>query len=135
MAIEDKTQTGNIELSSIEVKISEAINEMKKAYSKCPPWIATGLKKAEEYLDKARFIVEDVPRYNSIPIEELNLPPRPYNALKKAGIDTVGQLIINSEDELLALKNGFGKKSLQDTKKALSKKYGVDVRNPSYKIK
>ncbi len=46
-------------------------------------------------------------------IEELELGVRSYNCLKRAGIQTVGDLISKSENELNAIPN-FGKKSIDE---------------------
>ena len=46
-------------------------------------------------------------------IEELELGVRSYNCLKRAGIQTVGDLISKSEAELNAIPN-FGKKSIDE---------------------
>lgn len=55
------------------------------------------------------------------PISELELGSRPTDALAKAGIKNVGQLLeklAEGEDVVLAI-SGFGQKSLIDTKKKL----------------
>ena len=49
----------------------------------------------------------------NFPIEELELGVRSYNCLKRAGIQTVGDLISKSEGELNAIPN-FGKKSIDE---------------------
>ena len=49
----------------------------------------------------------------NFPIEELELGVRSYNCLKRAGIQTVGDLISKSEGELAAIPN-FGKKSIDE---------------------
>jgi DNA-directed RNA polymerase subunit alpha len=49
----------------------------------------------------------------NILIEELELGVRSYNCLKRAGIQTVGDLISKSEGELNAIPN-FGKKSIDE---------------------
>ncbi|MGH3155208.1 MAG: DNA-directed RNA polymerase subunit alpha C-terminal domain-containing protein, partial [Streptosporangiaceae bacterium] len=54
----------------------------------------------------------------AIPIEELNLPVRPYNGLKGEGIDTVGQVVAHTESELLAIKN-IGERSVQEIEEKL----------------
>ncbi len=56
-------------------------------------------------------------------IEELDLPPRPYNALKAVGIETISNLIQWKESSkrphgILSILN-FGRKSLNQTKEAL----------------
>jgi len=48
-----------------------------------------------------------------LPIEELDLSERPRNCLKRAQIDTIGQLLEKSEEDLLAITN-FGQKSLEE---------------------
>jgi len=52
------------------------------------------------------------------PVEDMDLSVRSYNCLKKAGIDTLGQLVETKESELLAVKN-FGKKSIDEIKTKL----------------
>jgi len=46
-------------------------------------------------------------------IEDLDLSERPRNCLKRAQINTVGELLTKSEDDLLAITN-FGQKSLDE---------------------
>ena len=46
-------------------------------------------------------------------IEELDLSLRSFNCLKRAGYNTVGEIIEKSESELKDIKN-FGKKSLEE---------------------
>ena len=46
-------------------------------------------------------------------IEELDLSERPRNCLKRARVDTIGQLVMKTEDDLLAITN-FGQKSLDE---------------------
>jgi DNA-directed RNA polymerase subunit alpha len=50
---------------------------------------------------------------DDILIEELELGVRSYNCLKRAGIQTVGDLVAKSENELNAIPN-FGKKSIDE---------------------
>lgn len=52
------------------------------------------------------------------PVEDLDLSVRSYNCLKKAGIDTLGQLVQTKESDLMAIKN-FGKKSIDEIKAKL----------------
>jgi len=62
----------------------------------------------------------------SILIEELELGVRSYNCLKRAGIQTVGDLISKSEGELNAIPN-FGKKSIDEVIETLHSR-GLDLR-------
>ena len=50
---------------------------------------------------------------NDILIDELELSVRSYNCLKRAGIETIGQLLAKSESELAAIPN-FGQKSIEE---------------------
>ncbi|MGH9076216.1 MAG: DNA-directed RNA polymerase subunit alpha [Acidimicrobiales bacterium] len=48
-----------------------------------------------------------------LPIEDLELSERPRNCLKRAQVNSVGELINKTEDDLLAITN-FGQKSLDE---------------------
>ncbi len=54
----------------------------------------------------------------SKPLEELELSARAINCLKEAGIETIGQLVTKTEEELLNVRN-FGAKSLNEVKERL----------------
>jgi DNA-directed RNA polymerase subunit alpha len=60
-------------------------------------------------------------------IEELELGVRSYNCLKRAGIQTVGDLISKSEAELNAIPN-FGKKSIDEVIETLEAR-GLNLRD------
>jgi DNA-directed RNA polymerase subunit alpha len=53
------------------------------------------------------------PRALEIRIEDLDFSVRTFNCLRREGIGTVGELILKSPSELLAIRN-FGKKSLTE---------------------
>jgi DNA-directed RNA polymerase subunit alpha len=55
---------------------------------------------------------------DEILIEELELGVRSYNCLKRAGIQTVGELLQRSESELAAIPN-FGSKSIEEVRETL----------------
>ena len=48
-----------------------------------------------------------------LPIEDLDLSERPRNCLKRAQVNSVGELVQKTEDDLLAITN-FGQKSLDE---------------------
>ena len=54
----------------------------------------------------------------NFPIEELELGVRSYNCLKRVGIETIGDLVTKTENELAAIPN-FGKKSIEEVKETL----------------
>jgi DNA-directed RNA polymerase subunit alpha len=55
----------------------------------------------------------------NFPIEELELGVRSYNCLKRVGIETIGDLVMKSENELAAIPN-FGKKSIEEVRETLA---------------
>jgi DNA-directed RNA polymerase subunit alpha len=55
----------------------------------------------------------------NFPIEELELGVRSYNCLKRVGIETIGDLVSKTENELAAIPN-FGKKSIEEVKETLA---------------
>ncbi|MBK6856918.1 MAG: DNA-directed RNA polymerase subunit alpha [Microthrixaceae bacterium] len=55
------------------------------------------------------------------PIEDLDLSERPRNCLKRAQVNTVGELLRKSEDDLLAITN-FGQKSLDEVIEKLNER-------------
>lgn len=56
-----------------------------------------------------------------IPIEDLDLPERARNCLKRAQVDTVGELLLKSEEDLLAISH-FGDKSLEQVIEKLNER-------------
>jgi len=62
----------------------------------------------------------------NFPIEELELGVRSYNCLKRVGIETIGDLVTKSENELAAIPN-FGKKSIEEVKETLQA-HGLNLR-------
>jgi len=63
---------------------------------------------------------------DNFPIEELELGVRSYNCLKRVGIETIGDLITKSENELASIPN-FGKKSIEEVKETLAQ-HGLRLR-------
>ena len=74
--------------------------------SDVPP-IDEGVKHEDEYSQKLDRTIED-----------LDLSVRSFNCLKRAGINTVKDLVEMTEDELMKVRN-LGKKSLEEVKKKL----------------
>ena len=61
-----------------------------------------------------------------LPIEDLDLSERPRNCLKRAQVNTVGELCERTEDDLLAITN-FGQKSLDEVIQKLDER-GLSLR-------
>ncbi|HUH08283.1 MAG TPA: DNA-directed RNA polymerase subunit alpha [Egibacteraceae bacterium] len=53
-----------------------------------------------------------------LPIEDMDLSVRSYNCLKREGVDTVGELVTKTEQDLLDIRN-FGQKSIEEVKQKL----------------
>ncbi|MBV9662831.1 MAG: DNA-directed RNA polymerase subunit alpha, partial [Actinobacteria bacterium] len=61
-----------------------------------------------------------------LPIEDLDLSERPRNCLKRAQINSVGELVEKTVDDLLAITN-FGQKSLDEVIQKLDER-GLSLR-------
>jgi DNA-directed RNA polymerase subunit alpha len=61
-----------------------------------------------------------------LPIEDLDLSERPRNCLKRAQVNTIGELVDRSADDLLAITN-FGQKSLDEVLQRLDER-GLSLR-------
>jgi DNA-directed RNA polymerase subunit alpha len=61
-----------------------------------------------------------------LPIEDLDLSERPRNCLKRAQVNTIGELLTKNEDDLLNITN-FGQKSLDEVKEKLDER-GLTLR-------
>jgi len=70
--------------------------------------------------------VDETNKIAAMPVEELDLSVRPYNCLKRAGINTVGDLLQRTEEEVVNVKN-FGRKSLDEVKEKLAA-LGLELR-------
>ena len=62
-----------------------------------------------------------------LPIEDLDLSERPRNCLKRAQVNSVGELLEKTEEDLLAITN-FGQKSLDEVLQKLDER-GLALRN------
>jgi DNA-directed RNA polymerase subunit alpha len=54
-----------------------------------------------------------------LPIEDLDFSVRSYNCLKREGVQTVGELVQKTEQDLLDIRN-FGQKSIEEVKQKLA---------------
>lgn len=97
------------------VKLSATL--LQEFFAKINEW-STGVDTSEEGSEDVK--VEKAVSTEKIAIEELPLPTRTINALKKQGIDTLDQLANKSDEELADIKN-LGEKSVEEIKKLLKK--------------
>jgi DNA-directed RNA polymerase subunit alpha len=92
--------------------------------------IFTSLAEGEEEAKEVIFGKEVQPTGGKdlqLSIEDLELPVRVLNCLHRGGINTVGQLVEKTEDDLLALRS-FGARSIEDVKEKLEKR-GLKLRS------
>ncbi|QDP42789.1 RNA polymerase subunit alpha [Bacillus phage vB_BmeM-Goe8] len=75
----------------------------------------------KKYIDIVSGISED-----TTSIEELDLSIRSYNCLKRAGVDTIGQLKKLTRPELARIRN-LGQRSQAEVIEALEEKFGVSI--------
>ena len=82
--------------------------------------------KFPQKLDKSENInkLTSINPHINIAIEELQLSVRAYNCLKRAQIDTIGDLLEYSPEKLQELKN-FGRKSADEVFTTLKTKLGI----------
>lgn len=81
----------------------------------------------EEYEEEIMVVSDDKKNEQALDmtIEELDLSVRSFNCLKRAGINTVEDLITKSEDEMMKVRN-LGRKSLEEVMEKL-KDLGFDL--------
>ena len=82
------------------------------------------LSNEEDITPEKEIEPEPIPQPEVILIEELQLPVRAYNCLKRAGINSVDELVKYSQEEIKEIKN-FGKKSADEVFHALKKKFNI----------
>lgn len=76
-----------------------------------------------DHADKVEIMVEkeedNKDKVLEMTIEELDLSVRSYNCLKRAGINSVQELVLKSEEDMMKVRN-LGKKSLEEVEQKLA---------------
>lgn len=105
----------------------EALN---KASQKLIMWFSnfTNEKFFEPEVSQPEINIE---KNETILIEELELPIRAYNCLKRAGINSINELTQYSEEEISEIKN-FGKKSAVEVFQALKNKFNITLSSSKF---
>ena len=96
---------------------------LREAAQKLMTWFNV-LTKEHNEIPEPEAIVQTQQTTETILIEELQLPVRAYNCLKRAGINSVNELMSYSQEEIREIKN-FGKKSAQEVFQALQEKFDI----------
>jgi len=96
---------------------------LSEAAQKLMTWFSF-LTSEQNLAPQKEVIVEPIAQNDIILIEELQLPVRAYNCLKRAGINSVDDLVNYSQEEIREIKN-FGKKSASEVFQALKDKFDI----------
>jgi len=103
------------------IKPSEAVKKsadlLKEFAIKIYEWV---MPVQEQEVENSSTVNEKRVMTEKISVDELPLPTRTINALKKQGIETLDQLAEKSDEELADIKN-LGEKSVEEIKKLLKK--------------
>lgn len=89
-----------------------------------------GLAEDIEDDDESTFLDEPVDEKGKIldtTIEDMDLSVRSFNCLKRAGINTIADLVDKTEDDMMKVRN-LGRKSLDEVKKKLEE-FGVGLKS------
>jgi Bacterial RNA polymerase, alpha chain C terminal domain len=96
-------------------------NPRAKKYDSSPLENSDGHPSDDEEIS---FDDKEISPESQIPIEELQLSVRAYNCLKRAQINSVGDLLDYTQEDLMEVKN-FGVKSVEEVIEALKDRLGI----------
>lgn len=101
-----------------DMGLVEAAKILRKHLNPFVQYFEVGEERVSEEAAAAASVDEDLIRKLNMPISELELSVRASNCLESARIETVGQLVSQSDAELLKLRS-FGRTSLREVKRKL----------------
>jgi DNA-directed RNA polymerase subunit alpha len=101
-----------------EMALVEAGKILRKHLNPFVQYFELGQERVSEEAAAAAGVDEGLIRKLNLPISELELSVRASNCLESARLYTVGQVIMQTESELLKLRS-FGRTSLREVKKKL----------------
>ncbi len=112
-------QSSDFDLLTLEIQTDGSISP-QEALASAGATLRTLVQLVEEMSDEPQGLelgeVAQAPAGSpdlDLPIEDLELSERPRNCLKRAQVNSVGELLEKTEDDLLAITN-FGQKSLDE---------------------
>jgi DNA-directed RNA polymerase subunit alpha len=101
-----------------EMALVEAAKILRKHLNPFVQYFEVGADRVTEEAAAAAGVDEELIRKLNMPISELELSVRASNCLESARIETVAQLVTQSESDLLKLRS-FGRTSLREVKRKL----------------
>ncbi len=101
-----------------EMALVEAAKILRKHLNPFVQYYELGEERVSEEAAAAAGVDEELIRKLNMPISELELSVRASNCLESARIETVAQLVLQTEADLLKLRS-FGKTSLREVKRKL----------------
>jgi DNA-directed RNA polymerase subunit alpha len=124
----DLLRTTEAELLSYRNFGETSLNEIKQMLSQKSLRLGQAIQPVERPAPVQRMphIPGDASVHLSRPISELELSVRSRKCLQRLGVATLGELVLRSEPELLAIKN-FGQTSLNEIKQQLTN-FGLSLR-------
>jgi DNA-directed RNA polymerase subunit alpha len=118
-------QRTDFEELNIEIWADGSVNP-KDAVSQAAAILISELRLFEglNYENKEKIVDREVTESGQsgmldMTIEELDLSVRSYNCLKRAGINSVQELVVKSEDDMMKVRN-LGRKSLEEVQEKLT---------------
>lgn len=112
--------SGSIEPDEAVSRAAKILTEHLSLFTNLTDHIPGEVIMVEKEEDKKEKILE-------MTIEELDLSVRSYNCLKRAGINTVDELVQRNEEEMMKVRN-LGRKSLEEVQQKLLA-LGLTLRN------
>ena len=102
-----------------EMALVEAAKILRKHLNPFVQYFELGSDTASESAVAAARVDEDLIRKFQMPVSELDLSVRASNCLESAKVNTVAELVVRTESDLLKVRS-FGKTSLREVKRKLS---------------
>lgn len=103
---------------SPEMALVEAGKILRKHLNPFVQYYELGQERVSEEAAAAAGVDEELIRKLNMPLADLDLSVRASNCLESARIDTVAQLVVQSDQDLLKLRS-FGRTSLREVKRKL----------------
>lgn len=105
--------TWNERIKFTKSKNPQKIWETKDAYEARIRSILDELNRLSEIVNSTEVLRSNDPEVLDIPLEELNLSVRSFNALRRRGVKTVRDLVSMTEEDIMNVRN-FGKRSYDE---------------------